>query len=85
MLYIQFISKYKPETFEGKTKDQMALESIHKCNFATNIMKDVESYKSFNSSDVDRKLKAVSNQLDLYSDLLVQLALKEVVVEQVFT
>jgi len=62
-------SKYKPETFEGKTKDQRALESIHKCDFATNIMKDVESYKSFNSSDVDRKLKAVSNQLDLYSNL----------------
>ena len=32
-------------------------------------MKDVESYKSFNSSDVDRKLNAVSNQIDLYSNL----------------
>jgi len=33
------------------------------------ILKDTETYKSFNSVDVERKFKAVSNQLDLYSNL----------------
>ncbi len=62
-------SKYKPETFQGKTKDQRALEAIEKCDFSANILKDTETYKSFNSSDVERKFKAVSNQVDLYSKL----------------
>jgi hypothetical protein len=62
-------SKYKPDTFEGETKDQMAKNAIEKCDFTKNILKDTETYKSFNSSDVERKLKAVSNQIDLYSKL----------------
>ena len=62
-------SKYKPETFEGATKEQMAISAIGKCDFTKNILKDTETYKSFNSSDVERKFKAVSNQIDLYSKL----------------
>jgi|TARA_B100001094_G_scaffold208220_1_gene202115 DNA polymerase III epsilon subunit-like protein len=62
-------SKYKPDTFEGKTKDQCAVEAIEKCKFSMGILKDTETYKSFNSIDVERKFKAVSNQLDLYSNL----------------
>src|SRR6056300_77751 len=62
-------SKYKPDTFEGKTRDQRAVEAIEKCKFSLDILKDTETYKSFNSIDVERKFKAVSNQLDLYSNL----------------
>ena len=62
-------SKYKPETFEGKTKDQMGLEAIEKCQLARDLLKDSESYKSINSSDVEQKCKAVANQIDLYSKL----------------
>ena len=62
-------SKYKPDTFEGKTKDECAVEAIEKCKFSMGILKDTETYKSFNSIDVERKFKAVSNQLDLYSNL----------------
>ena len=62
-------SKYKPETFEGKTKDQMAYEAIQKCDLAKNLLQETETYKSINSSDVEQKYKAVSNQVDLYSKL----------------
>lgn len=62
-------NKYFPDTFIGKTKEQLAVETIEKCDFAMSLLKDTENYKSFNSTDVERKLKAVSNQLDLYSNL----------------
>ena len=36
-------SKYKPETFEGATKEQMAISAIGKCDFTKNILKDTET------------------------------------------
>ena len=62
-------SKYKPDTFEGKTKEQEAMEAIDKCQLTKDLLKDSKTYKSINSSDVEQKFKAVSNQVDLYSKL----------------
>ena len=55
-------SKYKPETFEGKTKDQMALESIHKCNFATNIIQRL--LKPSDTARDDAYGRTVSSRFD---------------------
>jgi DNA polymerase III epsilon subunit-like protein len=62
-------SKYLPDTFQGKTKEQEALETINKCSAAKLLFKDAETYKSLNSSDIERKFNAVSNQLHLKSNL----------------
>ena len=63
-------SKYKPETFEGKTKDQMAYDAIQKCELTKDLLQQTETYKSINSSDVEQKFKAVSNQVDLINPCL---------------
>ena len=62
-------AKYAPETFEGKTKEQEALETIQKCSASKLLFKDAEMYKSMNSSDIERKFNAVSNQLHMKSNL----------------
>ena len=62
-------NKYKPDTFEGKTKEQEALGAIEKCQLTKELLKDSKTYKSINSSDVEQKFKAVANQIDLYSKL----------------
>jgi hypothetical protein len=62
-------AKYAPETFEGKTKEQEALDTIQKCGASRLLFKDAETYKSMNSSDIERKFNAVSNQLHMKSNL----------------
>ena len=62
-------AKYAPETFEGKTKEQEALDTIQKCSASRLLFKDAETYKSMNSSDIERKFNAVSNQLHMKSNL----------------
>jgi len=62
-------AKYAPETFEGKTKEQEALDTIQKCDASKFLFKDAETYKSMNSSDIERKFNAVSNQLHIKSNL----------------
>ena len=62
-------AKYAPETFEGKTKEQEALETIEKCNASKVLFEDANMYKSMNSSDIERKFNAVSNQLHMKSNL----------------
>ena len=45
-------AKYAPETFEGKPKEQAALDTIKKSSTSKLLFKDTESYKSMNSSDI---------------------------------
>jgi len=55
--------KYSPQTFKGKTKDQIAREAIESSPVASSILGDAERFKSFNSSSVEQKSRAVMNQL----------------------
>ena len=60
--------KYSPKTFEGKTKDDKAIE-ILSCNTSTKkILEDAENFKSEISADVAQKLRAVYHQIE-YSGL----------------
>ena len=61
--------KYVPETFKGKTKEQQAIEAIEDCDVAKTLLEDVSKFKSSDSSSVEQKYRAVSNQLDTRSDL----------------
>ena len=62
-------AKYAPETFEGRTKEQEALDTIEKCSAAKLLFTDAGTYKSMNSSDIERKFNAVANQLHIKSNL----------------
>lgn len=55
--------KYSPQTFKGKTKDQIAREAIESSPVASSILGDAERFKSFNSSSVEQKSRAAMNQL----------------------
>lgn len=56
--------KYSPKTFEGKTKEEIALEVFDANPNVEKILKDVESFRSENSTDVDQKIRAVYHQIE---------------------
>lgn len=56
--------KYSPQTFEGKTRENAAVE-ILMCNASTKkILEDAENFKSENSADVAQKIRAVYHQIE---------------------
>ena len=62
-------NKYMPSTFAGQTKEQIALNAINSSSVARDLLRDAEQFKSTNSSSVDQKFRAVSNQLEKNSGL----------------
>tara|TARA_B100001559_G_scaffold37027_1_gene27783 strand:+ start:7311 stop:8519 length:1209 start_codon:yes stop_codon:yes gene_type:complete len=62
-------NKYVPSTFAGQTKEQIAVKVINTSNVAKDLLRDAEQFKSTNSSSVDQKFRAVSNQLEKNSGL----------------
>lgn len=56
--------KYSPQTFKGKTKEQMAIDTISRSTSATEILTDARKFISTNSNSVEQKYKAVENQLN---------------------
>jgi hypothetical protein len=62
-------SKYMPNTFEGRTKEQIAMQAIDTSKVAQDLLKDAIHFKSTNSTSVEQKFRAVSNQLEKNSGL----------------
>lgn len=62
-------NKYMPSTFAGQTKEQIALRAINSSSVAKDLLRDAEQFKSMNSSSVEQKFRAVSNQLEKNSGL----------------
>ena len=56
--------KYSPKTFDGKTKDEIALEVFEANPITEKILKDAENFKSENSTDVEQKIRAMYHQLE---------------------
>jgi len=61
--------KYSPETFKGKTKDQIGKDAINSCGVAQRMLEDAEKFKSTDSSSVEQKYRAITNQMKFASDL----------------
>ena len=55
--------KYSPQTFKGKTKEQLALEAIGESLIAGSLLDDAQRFKSTDSSSVEQKARAITNQL----------------------
>jgi DNA polymerase III epsilon subunit-like protein len=62
-------AKYSPETFIGKTKDQLALEVISASPIASDLLDDAQRFRSIDSSSVEQKARAITNQLISRSEL----------------
>ena len=56
--------KYSPQTFEGKTKEEKALEILAWNMSTKKILEDAENFKSENSADVAQKTRAVYHQIE---------------------
>jgi DNA polymerase III epsilon subunit-like protein len=56
--------KYSPDTFEGKTKEDKALEILMWNTSTKKILEDAENFKSENSADVAQKTRAVYHQIE---------------------
>lgn len=56
--------KYSPKTFDGKTKEDIALEVFDANPSSQSILKDAEDFKSETSADVDKKIRAVYHQIE---------------------
>lgn len=56
--------KYSPQTFEGKTKEDAALEILMWNTTTKKILEEAENFKSENSSDVEQKIRAVYHQVE---------------------
>jgi DNA polymerase III epsilon subunit-like protein len=56
--------KYSPNTFEGKTKEDAALEVLTANPTTEKILRDAENFKSESSTDVDQKVRAVYHQIE---------------------
>ena len=56
--------KYSPKTFDGKTKDEIALEVFEANPITEKILKDAENFKSENSTDIEQKIRAMYHQLE---------------------
>jgi len=63
--------KYSPQTFEGKTKEEKALEILMWNTSTKKILEDAENFKSENSADVAQKTRAVYHQIE-HSGLSVE-------------
>lgn len=55
--------KYSPQTFKGKTKEQLALEAIAESSVASDLLEDAQRFRSIDSSSVEQKTRAITNQL----------------------
>ena len=55
--------RYSPDTFEGKTKEEKALEILMWNTSTKKILEDAENFKSENSADVAQKTRAVYHQI----------------------
>lgn len=55
--------KYSTQTFKGKTKEQLALEAIGESPIAGSLLDDAQRFKSIDSSSVEQKARAITNQL----------------------
>jgi len=60
--------KYSPQTFEGQTRDDKAIEVINSSESVKKILGDAEGFKSDNSTDVNQKIRALYHQIE-HSDL----------------
>jgi len=60
--------KYSPQTFEGQTRDDKAIEVINSSESVKKILGDAEGFKSENSTDVNQKIRALYHQIE-HSDL----------------
>ena len=56
--------KYSPSTFEGKTKEDKALEILMWNTSTKKILEEAENFKSENSADVAQKTRAVYHQIE---------------------
>ena len=56
--------KYSPSTFEGKTKEEKALEILMWNTSTKKILEDAENFKSENSAEVAQKTRAVYHQIE---------------------
>lgn len=56
--------KYKPLTFKGKTKDEIALDILDNSDSTRDILKDVKDFKSESSEDVSQKLRSIYKQIE---------------------
>lgn len=56
--------KYSPQTFEGQTKEDAALEVLTTNPTTEKILRDVENFRSESSTDVDQKIRAVYHQIE---------------------
>ena len=56
--------KYSPQTFEGQTKDDKALQILTASPTTKKILEDAEQFKSENSADVAQKIRAVYHQIE---------------------
>jgi DNA polymerase III epsilon subunit-like protein len=56
--------RYSPDTFEGKTKEEKALEILMWNTSTKKILEDAENFKSENSADVAQKTRAVYYQIE---------------------
>ena len=56
--------KYSPQTFEGTTKEDKALEIFTANPNTKNILEEVENFKSEKSTDVEQKIRAVYHQIE---------------------
>jgi len=56
--------KYSPQTFEGQTKDDKALQILTASPTTRKILEDAEQFKSENSADVAQKIRAVYHQIE---------------------
>jgi len=56
--------KYSPQTFEGQTKDDKALQILTASPTTRKILEDAEQFKSENSADVAQKMRAVYHQIE---------------------
>src|SRR6056300_1149575 len=56
--------RYSPDTFEGKTTEEKALEILMWNTSTKKILEDAENFKSENSADVAQKTRAVYHQIE---------------------
>jgi len=56
--------KYSPNTFEGKTKEEKALQILMWNTSTKKILEDAENFKSENSAEVAQKTRAVYHQIE---------------------
>ena len=61
--------KYLPDTFKGRTKEQIAVDAVNECSVAIQLLEDASKFKSMDSTSVEQKYRAITNQLTTQSDL----------------